>query len=211
MAELDLIGVPQSNFVRTTRIALTEKGVAYNLIPARPHSTEVLALNPFGRIPAMRHGDTVLFESPAIITYVDRCFPGPRLMPEDPVLAAAVVQWVSAISSAVQPAIVPYLFETFRPQTGTPDRAVIEERLPVVANHIRILDRAVAAGHLVGTAFTLADMYLLPILDYLHLAPESGAMVRASQSLVAYLESHSRRPSVAATAPPPMSELTSAA
>ena len=83
MANLEIIGFPQSTYVRVARMACEEKGVAYDLWPAPPHSPEVLAIHPFGKIPAMRHGDFELFESKAIGTYLDRMFPGPHLIPED--------------------------------------------------------------------------------------------------------------------------------
>src|SRR5262249_22807713 len=60
VATLEIIGAPQSNFVCTTRIACMEKGVPYTLNPARPHTPEVDAVHPLGRIPAMRHGDVTL-------------------------------------------------------------------------------------------------------------------------------------------------------
>jgi len=67
--ELEIIGAPQSTFVRTVRIACEEKQVPYRLTPAVPHSPEVNAIHPLGTIPVMRHGDFRLFESKAIVTY----------------------------------------------------------------------------------------------------------------------------------------------
>ena len=43
-----------------------EKGVAYDHIPAMPHSDEVKAINPLGLIPVMRHDELELPESQAI-------------------------------------------------------------------------------------------------------------------------------------------------
>ena len=63
MVPIELIGAPQSVFVRAIRMAFEEKGVAYSLTSAAPHSALVNAIHPFGRIPVMRHGDFVLFES----------------------------------------------------------------------------------------------------------------------------------------------------
>ncbi|MGA9728767.1 MAG: glutathione S-transferase family protein, partial [Methylocella sp.] len=39
--------------------------------PAKPHSPEVNAIHPLGKVPAMRHGQFQLFESKAIVTYAD--------------------------------------------------------------------------------------------------------------------------------------------
>ena len=76
MAELEIIGAAQSNYVWVVRIAAAEKGVAYKFTPVRPHTPEVDAIHPFGKIPVMRHGDLELFESKAICTYIDRAFQG---------------------------------------------------------------------------------------------------------------------------------------
>src|SRR5882757_4182093 len=51
---LEIIGAPQSSFVRTVRIACEEKAVAYRLTPAMPHSAAVKAIHPLGKIPVMR-------------------------------------------------------------------------------------------------------------------------------------------------------------
>jgi glutathione S-transferase len=50
----EIFRMPQSSFVRTVRISCEEKGVAYRLTPAMPHSPAVLAIHPLGKIPAMR-------------------------------------------------------------------------------------------------------------------------------------------------------------
>ena len=60
MSELQIIGVPQSNYVWVTRIACHEKGVSYRLLPVFPHTAEVDAVHPLGKIPALRHGDVTL-------------------------------------------------------------------------------------------------------------------------------------------------------
>jgi glutathione S-transferase len=60
MSTIEIIGAPQSNFVRVVRMACHEKGVGYDLVPARPHSPEVKAVSPVGKIPVMRHGDLAL-------------------------------------------------------------------------------------------------------------------------------------------------------
>jgi glutathione S-transferase len=95
MAELEIMGVPFSNYVRSVRMLCEEKGVAYKLTPSMPQSPEIKAIHPAGQIPAMRHGDITLFESKAIATYIDRALPGPKLIPEDAVGLARVEQWVS--------------------------------------------------------------------------------------------------------------------
>ena len=55
MSEVILHGVAPSSYVRTCRLALDEKGVAYTLDPAMPQTPEQLAHHPWGKIPALTH------------------------------------------------------------------------------------------------------------------------------------------------------------
>lgn len=209
MAQLQIIGGPRSNFVWVTRIVLAEKGVPYDNIAVPPHSPEVVAIHPFGKIPAMRHGDFTLCESRAICAYIDRTFPGRSLVPSDPLLAAQVDQWVSLICTTIDPVLIrQYVAAYFFPGTpdGGPNRAAIEKAMPAVEKHLGIIERGVASGYLVGNEFTLADAYLYPILYYMTKLPESAKIVGRSAALSAYLAKHAERPSIRDTTPLPMTE-----
>jgi glutathione S-transferase len=206
MPELQIIGAPQSNYVRVARIACAEKGVPYTLVPVMPHTPEVDAIHPFGKIPVMRHGDVTLAESRAICFYIDHAFDGPPLAPRDPVNGARTEQWISHVSTTIDPLLMrQYLRAYFFPGTpdGRPDRAAIDAALPKMEEHFAVLDRAVAkTGHLVGDSFTLADMNLLPILFFMEKAPESWAMLGRCANLPAYAERHTARASLRDTVPP---------
>ena len=207
MPQLQIIGAPQSNYVCVVRIACLEKGVPYTLVPAVPHSPEVDAIHPFGKIPVMRHGDVTLSESRAICFYIDHTFDGPSLTPRDPVDGARTEEWISLVNTHIDPLLVrQYLRANFFPGTpdGSPDRPAIDAALPKMEQHFAVLDRAVAkTGHLVGDSFTLADINLLPILFYMDKMPESSAMLRHHTSLGSYFDRHMSRPSAREAAPPP--------
>jgi glutathione S-transferase len=205
MPELELIGAAPSNYVWTCRIALAEKGVPYRLNEATPHSPEVDAIHPFGKIPVMRHGEVELCESRAICSYIDNVFGGPKLAPSDPAKAAQVEQWVSIVNTHIDPVWVrQYLRAHFFSQMpdGSPDRAAIDAALPKMEQQFAAMERAVAkTGHLVGDTFTLADMNLMPILFYMGKKPESSALLERSPALTAYRDRHMARKSVQETVP----------
>jgi glutathione S-transferase len=207
MPELQIIGGPQSNYVRVARIACAEKGVPYTLVSVMPHTPEVDAIHPFGKIPVMRHGEVTLSESRAICFYIDHAFDGPDLVPRRPVDGARTEEWISLVNTTIDPLLVrQYLAAYFFPRTpdGRPNRAAIDAALSKMEEQFAVLDGAVAkTGHLVGDTFTLADMNLLPILFYMDKALESRAMLDRSKSLKAYLERHRARKSVKDTIPPP--------
>jgi len=202
----EIIGSVRSSYTRVVRMVCEEKAIAYDLTEAELGAAEIRALHPFGKMPVLRHGDLVLCESKAIATWLDRAFDGPQLIPSEPRLAALTEQWISLINTAIDPLLVRrYLLAYAAPKTadGKPDRALIETLLPDVRAQLALLDGAVAASnHLVGDQFTLADIYLLPMLFYLKRLPESGPLLAPSTALGRYLETHAARPSYVRTIPP---------
>src|SRR6201987_3631803 len=128
MSQLQLIGAAPSNYVWACRIALAEKGVPYELLPFIPHSAEVDAIHPFGKIPVMRHGDVTLSESRAICFYIDHAFDGRDLVPRWPVDGARTEEWISLVNTTIDPLLVRhYLLDHFFPGTpvGRPDSEAI--------------------------------------------------------------------------------------
>ena len=54
-----------------------------------------------GKIPLMMHGDFVLYESPAIVRYIDRTFDGPPLWPTDAKRSSLCDQWLSVVCNSL--------------------------------------------------------------------------------------------------------------
>lgn len=206
MAELEIMGVPFSNYVRSIRMLCEEKSVAYKLTPSLPQSPEVKAIHPAGQIPVMRHGDIALFESKAIATYIDHTFPGPKFILEDTLGLAQVEQWVSYGNVKVdrwimREFVVPSVFFD---KTKGPDTARIAAALPEVDKCCKALDAAVArTGHLVGSELTYADMNVIPMLSTLLSFPAGKEIVAKYSSLSDYVARLTDRPSFKNTAPPP--------
>jgi len=206
MPTLEIIGMPQSNYVWAVRMVCEEKGVPYELVPQAPHSADVGAIHPFGKIPVMRHGDVQLCESKAIATYIDRVFDGPKVIPEEPKAAARVEQWVSLGNVEfdklmIRQYVVGYAFPK---EPGKPDMVAIKAAAEKMKPQIEVLDRAVApTGYLAGDGFTFADINILPMLFYVNRFEEGKAMLGAAKNLSAYMARHFDRPSFKKSAPPP--------
>lgn len=206
MSAVQIIGLPQSNYVWATRIALAEKGVAHENIPAPPHSPDVLAIHPFGKVPVLRHGAVAIGESRAIIDYVDGAFDGPALVPTDPEAARRSDSWTSMITSVVEPLLIrQYIFAYFFPTGvgGEPDRVAIEALMPKMGSMLDVLERAFEAGDLGREPFGRVDAYLVPILFYTNMMPEGAEFIAARPQLWSYLKQGLAWPSVQATTPPP--------
>ena len=84
MTGITVYGIPGSPFLRSVEIALKEKGLDYQLqamAPGEHKGEEHLKRHPFGRVPAFEHDGLALYESQAIIRYIDDRFPNPPLTP----------------------------------------------------------------------------------------------------------------------------------
>lgn len=205
MATIEIFGIPQSTYVWVVRMACEEKGLSYEIVAARPHSAEVDAIHPLGKIPVMRHGRIELFESKAIVSYIDKAFGDPILIPPELQLYAEVEQWVSFVNTAVDPCLIRgYVLMRMFPkrQDSKPDTVTLDQLLPKMEELLRILDDALDnRSYLVGGTFTLADINLLPILFHVQRFSEGRELLNATDSLRRYFALHAERPSFKATIP----------
>ncbi len=177
MSEVILHGFAPSSYVRTCLMALDEKGVAYTHDPVMPQTPEQLARHPWGKIPALSHGGVTLFESLAITRYVDEAFEGPALQPADPADRAQMDQWISAYIDYMYAPIVRSIIIQ-RVVAETPDSDVIAAAMPDAEKSIGILDdRLAATPYLAGSAISLADLFVLPAINYLAMVPEGGPLL----------------------------------
>ncbi len=211
MADLIIHGSPNSGYLRTTRLACEEKGVAYELKPigdgtiADLKAPAHLRLHPFGRMPVLQQGDFVLFESTAICRYVDAAFDGPALQPTDARQRALMDQWISAIkdymTSDMNGFVIAHVFPSG--PDGRPDQERIEAARPKIRAHLEILDRALAGRtYLAGADPSIADFLLTPILHYVGNMPGGLELFDGLDNMGRWWHGVSERPSFAATKPP---------
>ena len=204
-----LHGYQYSVYVRIARMALAEKGVAYERAEVNPFAPDVptayLAMHPFRRVPVLVHDDFTLYETGAITRYVDETFPGPRLQPAAPRERARMTQIISIVDSYGYWPMVRQVFahSVFRPRVGEPaDAAEIRKGLEGSARALGALE-ALAADErfLVGSQLSLADLHLAPMIAYLSAAPEARGRIADYPKLSAWWQAMQRRQSVAATDP----------
>ncbi|HEX4710616.1 glutathione S-transferase family protein [Phenylobacterium sp.] len=204
--KVEIFGVPQSNFTRAVRIACEEKSIPYDHRPVAPHSPEVNAIHPLGKIPVLRYGDLTLAESWPIVSYLDKAFPeSPMVLGETPESAAEVDQWVSIVATSVDPILVrKYVFAHLFPDTpdGSVDQVAVEATLPKMKAILAMLEARLAGRSFVAAdRFTFADALLLSTLAPLERLPESARAIKASPNIASYLARHATRPSLMATNP----------
>ena len=95
MSEFIVHSIPGSPFGRSVLATLEEKRAPYRLAPLAPgtlKTPEYLALHPFGRVPVLEHNGFSLYETQAILRYLDRVLPQPAFTPSDVKRAARMDQ-----------------------------------------------------------------------------------------------------------------------
>ncbi|WP_104656627.1 SRPBCC domain-containing protein [Ralstonia insidiosa] len=199
-------GNPRSTYCRTVHMALAEKGVPYKLDPLTPHTPELVAHNPFGRVPAFSDGPIEFYETRAILGYIDEAFDGPSLLPQWGATAhARGEQWISLINCHAYDAMVRrYVLQYVFPKgaDGQPDRKVIDAALPEIAAQLDALEQAYGdRDYLVGSTVSMADLFFAPIAMYLVMFPETKALLDKRPNILRGQATMRARPSYGATMP----------
>ena len=178
---MKVYGHPLSSCTRKVLITAAEKAAAIDVVPVDLLGGEhkrpaYLALHPFGVIPVLDDDGYVVFESRAIIRYLDARLPGTSLVPGAPRARARMDQWLSVDQSYVAPHLQVLVGQRIvRKHQGQPIDAVAAHTAEsALGDSLAVIDRALAGdAYLAGDAFSLADVSLMPYIAAL-------AMVEAS-------------------------------
>jgi glutathione S-transferase len=219
MSEFIVYSVPGSPYGRAVLATLEEKGAGYRFSvvgPGAARSEPHILRHPFGRVPVLEHDGFMLYESQAILRYLDRILPGPALTPAEPKAAARMDQAMNICDW--------YLFQGVNNVIGfhrivgprlmglTPDEAAIAAAMPkahIVFNELaRLLGRK---AYLAAEEMTLADILIAPQLDFLATTPEWAPLTEALPDLVSWLHRMTDRASFRATTWERVAELAKAA
>jgi len=206
MSEFIVHGIPGSPYVRSALLGLEEKGAAYRLAVLKlgeEKSPEHLARHPFGRMPVLDHGDFRLYETQAILRYLDRILPQPPLVPGD-ARAAARMDQLAGITDW-------YLFRdataeiTFQrlvaPRYGLPvDEAKIAAAIPRAAISLAEVSRLLGRQrYMTGDRISIADLMLAPHLVLFAEVPEGRPMFARHPNLKEWTLRMNERPSMVKT------------
>ena len=203
MTVVTVYGFPISTFVNIIRLVLTHKNVTFDFHDLEPEmgSPSHLALHPFNRVPILDHAGFRIYETSAIVLYVDEAFVGPALQPKDLRERARMHQWISAVGSYYYPYMSYHLSHErlIYPALGiAPDEKVVAHALPRIAVALEVMERELAHGkdYLVGDQLTLADFFVLPTLTSLSMTPEGQEMLKARPRITAWRARMEAQPAV---------------
>lgn len=171
-----------------TRVLLEELGAPYdlhvlNMKAGEQRHAAYLAVNPLGKVPAIRRGDALVTEQVAITIYLADLFPQAGLAPalDDP-LRGAYLRWIAYYGSSFEPAVV--------------DRFMQREAAPITMSPyadydtmLGALEAQLASGpYLLRDRFTAADLLwgiaLSWTLDF-GLVPKTDVFVRYAERVTA--------------------------
>jgi glutathione S-transferase len=203
-------GIPGSPFLRSVEIALKEKGVDYQLhalAPGEHKQLDHLARHPFGRVPAFEHDGFAIYETQAIMRYLDEVFPNPPLTPGNPQQRTRMNQVIGIIEWYFFPkAAAPIAFNRIiAPRLlGLPgDENAVVEAMPMAETCFAVLDDILGdKPYLSGDSVTIADIMLAAQLDLFGECPEGRGLIDGTVNLKSWLERMKARPSFLSTQPP---------
>ncbi|TDJ75442.1 maleylacetoacetate isomerase [Pseudomonas putida] len=165
---MELYGYYRSTSSYRVRIALALKGLEYqavavNLLKGEQRDPGYLAMNPQGRVPALRtEQGQLLLQSPAIIEYLEELRPQPALLPSDPLERARVRAVAAIIGCDIHPLHNVSVLNRLR-EVGQDEVQVNAWIGHWIAQGLAAVEQLIGEqGFCFGASPGLADLYLIP-------------------------------------------------
>ena len=164
----ELVSFKICPFVQRSVIVLKEKGIDFdiNYINIKEPPDWFKEISPLGKVPLLKVGETVLFESAVIMEYLDEVNP-PSLHPSNPLQKAKNRAWIEFASTV--------LMEQFGMATASDEEGYTEKKKSLTAK-LELLEDVVIGPLFNGDEFSLADAAFAPFFLRLALLEEKNAM-----------------------------------
>ena len=168
---IDLYWGSSSAYCWRVLLALEHKGLAYRSHPLKFDQQEhkapqLLAMNPRGQLPVLRDGDYVVFESVAVLYYLDRKYPEPAIFGRSPEESGVIMRVICEYQAYAEPSlmqIVSNMLYRREPTLGEGMAELMSEAMHRVAGEARTIERRLAQSDwVVGESFSAADMVIYP-------------------------------------------------
>jgi glutathione S-transferase len=190
-----LYHAPRTRSIRVLWL-LEELGLPYELESReyRPSPTPFAQQTPFGKLPVLEDGDTVMFESGAIVEYLLEKYGNGRLGPRtgDPG-RGTFLQWVHFAEATLMPPLIDIFRNTLLKPEAERIPAVVTEARTRAAATFKVLEQALQdRDYLLGAEFSAADI----MMAYGLMMAEHFGVLGDSPRLQAYLRRLSGRPAL---------------
>lgn len=171
---MKVYGHPASTCTRKVLFTLNEKGAAYDFVlvdfaKAEQKSPEHLARQPFGVVPVLDDGDFRIYESRAIIRYLDARLAGQSLTPSELQARGRMEQWISVESSYVSPPAMKAIMNIWYSSMAgkAPDAEVVAAGKAGAAKALDVVEQGLVGKDYLAGEFSLAEVTYAPYLQYL--------------------------------------------
>ena len=202
-------GPAGSTYVWSTRMALAEKGVAHELVEVgfgqhreEPH----LSRHPFAKVPAFEHDGFKVYETQAILRYIDEGFPVAPLQSTDLHQFSRMNQIIGIVDAYAWPSIAAGILfnRMLAPRFGLPvDEAAITAALPRARLCVAEISRLMGDDpYLAGERVSLADLMVIPLFYYFGRLPEGEAPLAGHPNIRPWMRRMEERQSFQVTKPP---------
>lgn len=199
--QVQIFGTVISTYTRIVEITCEEAGLSYRTFATAAQTPQ--NRHPFGKVPVVEIDGLELIESVAIAQYIDNAHNGSALQPANPAQRAVMDKWIAVANNYLFPLfenglVMPWIMHRV---AGFPlEREKIDRALPNISRALGFLEAELARDAAWTTlGFTLADVFLYPILRGLQLTPQGEVGITQCDVLTAWLAICENRMSVQAT------------
>lgn len=193
-----------SPYVQKVKMVLFEKNLEFetetlDLLAQQQHEPEYRKLNPFHRVPVLRDGSAVLFESTAIGEYLEEKYPYPPLLPHDLVLRAEARAWGDVSDTYFGATLSALVQENFI-KAGGPDAEIVAQQQALAGEYVTALNDKLEGRDFVAGLFSLADIALSIQVSFL---TQVGVDISSHENVTRWLPTIQERESFQKAQPTP--------
>ncbi len=192
---IKLYHAPRTRSIRVLWL-LEELGLPYEIEVQeyRPPPVPFVQKTPFGKFPSLEDGDTVMFESGAIVEYLLERHGKGRLGPRagEP-RRGEFLQWVHFAEATLMPPVIEMLRHTLLKPEAERIAAVVDDARKRATVTLAVVERALAGSdYLLGAQFSAADIMMAYGLQW----AEALGLLAESPNLRGYLQRLAARPAL---------------
>ena len=167
MADMELFSKAYSPYAQRTRMALIEKGLSFRLteIDTNDKPAWFKEVSPYGKVPVLRHGDALVYESRIVNEYLDEAFPTPPLLPRTPAARAQARIWIDYCDSQLVPTMSPWFAARRDPEKQIKNCEVLRQRFLFIEE--QGLGKMSNGPYWLGAEVGLVDLQFMPMFERL--------------------------------------------
>ncbi|MEL7198925.1 MAG: glutathione S-transferase family protein [Pseudomonadota bacterium] len=201
MAQARIFGTVISTYTRMVQMTCEEAGISHETIATAAQSPD--NRHPFGKVPLVEIDGLELIESVAITHYIDNAHNSSALQPSDPAARAIMDKWVAIANNYLFPLferglVMPWIMHRVAGYPLDPEK--INQALPQISRALGFCEVELQRDAAwTANGFTLADVFLYPVMRGLQLTPQGEVGISQCEALLEWMTACEKRACVQAT------------